>query len=52
MQQPAEANAILQPTTKLHYRHRASLVEFNPRYNMLASADKEVIFWAPTEADK
>ncbi|KAJ5757448.1 uncharacterized protein N7511_006142 [Penicillium nucicola] len=52
MQQPAEPNGTLEPTTKLPYRHRASLIEFNPRYNMLASADKEVIFWAPAESEK
>ena len=28
---------------------RASVVEWNPRYNMCASADKEVVFWVPDE---
>lgn len=52
LQQEPEANSILQPITKLPHRGRTAIVEYNPRYNMLASADKEIIFWQPDEPPK
>jgi COMPASS component SWD2 len=47
-QQP-EPNSWLQPMAKLPSRGRTAMVEYNPRYNMIASADKEVMFWLPEE---
>ncbi|KAJ5433049.1 uncharacterized protein N7458_012205 [Penicillium daleae] len=42
-------NAALQPTTKLPHRGRTALIEYNPRYNMIATADKDIVFWLPDE---
>lgn len=33
----------------LPWKGRASVVEWNPRYNMCATADREVCFWLPDE---
>ncbi|KAJ5098507.1 WD repeat protein [Penicillium argentinense] len=52
LQQTAESNGILQPMTRLPHRGRTALVEYNPRYNMIASADKETVFWQPDEPAK
>lgn len=49
LQQEPESNKTLSPATKLPHRGRTSLLEYNPRYNMIASADKEVVFWLPDE---
>ncbi|MCJ1341329.1 member of Set1p complex, histone methyl transferase [Bachmanniomyces sp. S44760] len=40
---------ILQPMTTLPCRSNIGVLEFNPRFNMMASADREVIFWLPDE---
>ncbi|KAJ5101817.1 WD repeat protein [Penicillium alfredii] len=52
LQQERETNATLQPMVRLPHRGRTALVEYNPRYNMLASADKDIVFWQPDEASK
>ena len=39
----------LKPMCGLPCKSKASVVEWNPRYNMCATADKEVIFWLPDE---
>ncbi|PWY94330.1 WD repeat protein [Aspergillus sclerotioniger CBS 115572] len=50
LQQPApEPNGLLQPLTRLPHRGRTAIVEYNPRYNMIASADKETVFWLPED---
>lgn len=49
MHQQPDPNSWLQPITKLPGRGRTAMVEYNPRYNMIASADKEVMFWLPEE---
>jgi COMPASS component SWD2 len=49
MQQTPDANSLLQPMAKLPNRGRTAILEYNPRYNMLATADKEVVFWLPEE---
>ncbi|KAJ5690202.1 hypothetical protein N7462_004594 [Penicillium macrosclerotiorum] len=41
--------AQLQPLTRLSHRGRTALIEYNPRYNMIASADRDVVFWLPDE---
>ncbi|PKY03577.1 WD repeat protein [Aspergillus campestris IBT 28561] len=51
-QQAPEPNNYLQPMTRLPHRGRTALIESNPRYNMLASADKDVVFWLPEENAK
>lgn len=42
-------NVALQPTAKLPHRGRTALIEYNPRYNMIATADKDIVFWLPDE---
>jgi hypothetical protein len=49
LQQEREANNMLPPMCRLPYRGRTALLEYNPRYNMIASADKETVFWQPEE---
>lgn len=39
----------LKPICGLPSKGKVSVVEWNPRYNMCASADKEVVFWVPDE---
>lgn len=46
-QQAPDANGLLQPTCKLPGRGRTAVIEYNPRYNVFASADKEICFWLP-----
>jgi COMPASS component SWD2 len=42
----------LQPSARLSAPSCAAMVEYNPRYNMIASADKEIIFYAPDDHGK
>lgn len=49
MHQQPDSNTCLQPMTRLAGRGRTAVIECNPRYNMLASADKEALFWLPDE---
>jgi len=44
-----EGEKILRPMAGLPCKGRAACVEWNPRYNMLVTADKEVVFWLPEE---
>ncbi|EAW13101.1 WD-repeat containing protein SWD2 [Aspergillus clavatus NRRL 1] len=52
LQQTPDANSLLQPMTRLTNRGRTAILEYNPRYNMLATADKEVVFWLPEESQR
>ncbi|KAF7593363.1 member of Set1p complex, histone methyl transferase [Aspergillus hancockii] len=52
MQQPPDSNCVLQPIYKLPHRSRTALIEYNPRYNMMATADKDVVFWLPEEGSR
>lgn len=49
MNQIQDSTSSLQPMTKLSGRGRTAIIEHNPRYNMIASADKEILFWLPEE---
>lgn len=52
LQQEREQNGILHPMVKLPHRGRTALIEHNPRYNMIATADKDTFFWQPDESMK
>ncbi|KAL4887434.1 WD40-repeat-containing domain protein [Aspergillus karnatakaensis] len=52
LQQTPETNHLLQPMTRLPHPRRTAILEYNPRFNMLASADKEVFFWLPEDTPK
>ncbi|PGH19421.1 hypothetical protein AJ80_03921 [Polytolypa hystricis UAMH7299] len=52
LHQPPEPGSILKPITRLQYRGRSSVVLANPRYNMFATADKEIVFWLPDDNAK
>ncbi|KAG9239103.1 WD40-repeat-containing domain protein [Amylocarpus encephaloides] len=38
---------ILRPANELEYKGDSALIAFNPKYNMFATGDKEVVFWVP-----
>ena len=40
---------VLKPMAVLPQESRMGVVEWNPRYNMMVSADREVVFWLPDE---
>lgn len=42
-------NSVLAPMMKLPGRARAQVVVCNPRYNMMATADRETVLWLPEE---
>lgn len=44
-----EGEKVLRPTAALPCKGKAAVVEWNPRYNMLATADQEVVMWLPDE---
>ncbi|CAG8925465.1 unnamed protein product [Penicillium salamii] len=50
--QASEADPLLQPAHHLPYSKPTAMVEWNPRYNMIASADKEIVFWVPEDPSK
>ncbi|KAL1993213.1 hypothetical protein VTN49DRAFT_3162 [Thermomyces lanuginosus] len=52
IQQATEIGSVLKPIARLPHRGRTAIIETNPRYNMMASADKEVVFWLPDEHAK
>lgn len=52
LQQEREANNFLQPMCRLPHRGRTAVIEYNPRYNMFASADKDTVFWLPDEPSR
>ncbi|KAJ6036985.1 WD repeat protein [Penicillium herquei] len=49
LEQPREANLLLYPITTLPTRTRTALISYNPRFNMIASADRETVFWLPED---
>ena len=44
-----DEHLVLKPLASLPCKTRASVVEYNPRFNLLATADKEVILWVPDD---
>ncbi|KAL2830000.1 WD40-repeat-containing domain protein [Aspergillus cavernicola] len=52
LQQAPDPNHLLQPMTKLPHRGRTAIIEHNPRFNMIASADKDIFFWLPEDGSK
>lgn len=50
--QTPDSGQTLQPLTRLPHRGKAAIVQLNPRYNMFASADKEIVFWLPDDSAK
>ncbi|MCJ1371996.1 member of Set1p complex, histone methyl transferase [Loxospora ochrophaea] len=48
-QASTDAEKNLAPMATLPWKSKLGVVEWNPRFNMLASADKEVVFWLPDE---
>jgi COMPASS component SWD2 len=52
LQQTPDTNLCLQAMAKLPHRGKTAIVEYNPRFNMIASADKEVYFWLPEDTSK
>ncbi|KAK3374946.1 WD40-repeat-containing domain protein [Podospora didyma] len=42
-----DSNKNLDPIHVLDEKHEAAVVAFNPRYNMIATADQELMFWLP-----
>ncbi|OAT12942.1 WD repeat protein [Blastomyces gilchristii SLH14081] len=51
-QQSPDASLFLKPAFRLPYRARSVIVQANPRYNMFATADKEITFWLPDDNAK
>ncbi|KAK3313799.1 WD40-repeat-containing domain protein [Apodospora peruviana] len=47
MATPAGANKVLEPAYVLEEKREAAVVAYNPRYNMIATADQELMFWLP-----
>ncbi|KAJ9205606.1 hypothetical protein DTO271D3_2483 [Paecilomyces variotii] len=50
--QAPEPGNFLQPMARLPQRGRTAIVECNPRYNMFATADREIVFWLPEDSSK
>jgi len=50
--QPPETGLFLQPIARLPYRGRSAVIQANPRYNMFATADREIVFWLPDDNPK
>ncbi|RDL39709.1 WD40 repeat-like protein [Venustampulla echinocandica] len=38
---------LLRPAHELEYTGDSGVIAFNPKYNMFATGDKEVVFWVP-----
>ncbi|OAX83880.1 hypothetical protein ACJ72_01757 [Emergomyces africanus] len=51
-QQPPDGSLFLKPAFRLPSRGRSVIVQANPRYNMFATADKEITFWLPDDNSK
>lgn len=49
MQQKSDLGNVMQPMSRLPHKARTAIIESNPRYNMIATADKEVVFWLPED---
>lgn len=41
------AEKVLSPAHELNYKGDSAVMAFNPKYNMFATGDKEVVFWVP-----
>jgi COMPASS component SWD2 len=41
------SNKVLEPAYILEEKREAAVVSYNPRYNMVATADQELMFWLP-----
>jgi len=39
----------LKPSHELEYKGDSAIIAFNPRYNLFATGDKEVVFWVPDQ---
>lgn len=48
-QQQQQQKKILKPTASLPCKGRVAVAEWNPRFNMLATGDHDVVFWLPDE---
>lgn len=46
-QEKEKGDKVLEPTMELPSQKTASLVAYNPRHNLIASADKECMMWLP-----
>lgn len=46
-QERERSNRILEPMAELPSTKAAAVVAYNPRHNLVASADREVMMWAP-----
>lgn len=44
---PVNGHKVLDPAHILEEKGQAAILAFNPRYNMLATADQELTFWLP-----
>ncbi|OIW33706.1 WD40 repeat-like protein [Coniochaeta ligniaria NRRL 30616] len=44
---PAGDDKVLEPAYVLEEKREAAVLAFNPRFNMFASADQELMFWLP-----
>jgi len=42
-----DSNKILDPTYVLEDKRETAVVAYNPRFNMIATADEELMFWLP-----
>lgn len=52
LQQAPDSGLFLQPTVRLPHRAKTAIVQTNPRYNMFATADKDISFWLPEDSPK
>jgi COMPASS component SWD2 len=41
------SNKVLEPTHVLEEKRETAVLAYNPRYNMIATADQELVFWLP-----
>ncbi|KAJ4292152.1 hypothetical protein N0V88_005780 [Collariella sp. IMI 366227] len=44
---PPGSNKVLEPAHVLEEKRETAVVAYNPRYNMIATADQELMFWLP-----
>ncbi|KAI9788282.1 MAG: member of Set1p complex, histone methyl transferase [Candelina submexicana] len=49
---PPGQDKVSKPFTDLPFKGRAAIVGYNPRHNLIVSADKEVVFWIPDDPTK
>ena len=47
LQESGGSNGVLEPTCDLPGQKTAALVAYNPRHNLVASAEREVMLWLP-----